>query len=124
VTLDATDVERSVAFWQAALGYQRLYERDPYVVLGPPAGDARPRLLIQRVDRVTADKSPVHLDLRVPDPEAEVVRLVGLGATVRWEMDDTGAGGAKWTTLADPQGTVFCVAGPRVQGEGTGPSGN
>ena len=28
----------SVSFWQAALGYDRLYEREPYVVLGPPPG--------------------------------------------------------------------------------------
>jgi predicted enzyme related to lactoylglutathione lyase len=113
ITLDAVDVEQAVAFWGAALGYERLYDRRPFVVLGPPADNAGPRVVIQRVDRVTGDKSPVHLDLRVEDPDSEVARLTGLGATIRGEFDDTVVGGSKWTTLADPQGTLFCVVSAR-----------
>jgi predicted enzyme related to lactoylglutathione lyase len=113
VTIDAVDVEGIAAFWQEALGYRRLYEREPYTVLGPAPGDERPRVLIQRVGRVTPGKTPVHLDLRVDDPDAEVVRLLGLGATVRWEIDETGAGSIRWTTMADPQGTLFCVCPAR-----------
>jgi catechol 2,3-dioxygenase-like lactoylglutathione lyase family enzyme len=113
VTLDAVDVERAVAFWRAALGYERLHDRYPYVVLGPPRGAAGPHVVIQKVERITADKTPVHLDLRVDDRGAEVVRLVSLGATVRWEVDDTAVGGEHWTTLADPQGTLFCIAPAR-----------
>jgi predicted enzyme related to lactoylglutathione lyase len=119
ITLDATDVEAAVAFWRAALGYERLYDRDPFVVLGPPPGDTRPSVLIQRVDRVTADKSPVHLDLRSDDPDAEVARLIALGATIQYQVDDRARGGGRWTTLTDPQGTVFCVAPARL----TTPSG-
>lgn len=83
--MDAVDVEPVVAFWLAALGYERLYERDPFVVLGPPTGDPRPRVIVQRVDAVTPGKARVHMDLRVDDPEAEVARLAGLGAAVAWE---------------------------------------
>ena len=89
VTIDAVDADPVVTFWQAALGYDRLYERDPYIVLGPPHGDARPRLVIQRVPSVTPDKTPVHIDLRVDDPDAEVARLQALGATVEWVVDET-----------------------------------
>jgi predicted enzyme related to lactoylglutathione lyase len=113
VTLDAVDAERAAAFWQAALGYERLYDRYPYVVLGPSSGMAGPRVLIQSVERVSSDKTPVHLDLRVEDRAAEVARLVALGATVRWEADDTEQGGGRWTTLADPQGILFCVVAER-----------
>ncbi len=113
VTIDAVDVEQAVAFWQAALGYERLYDRDPFVVLGPPPDDHRPRVVVQRVEFLDPGKTRVHLDLRVDEPEVEVARLLSLGASVRWEVDDTAAGGSRWTTLADPQGTVFCVCTAR-----------
>jgi hypothetical protein len=61
VTIDAVDADPVVSFWQAALGYDRLYERDPYIVLGPPPGDARPRLVIQRVP-ITSRLSVVTVD--------------------------------------------------------------
>ncbi|MGZ6545275.1 MAG: VOC family protein [Actinomycetota bacterium] len=115
VTIDAVDADPVVSFWQAALGYDRLYERDPYIVLGPPPGDARPRLVIQRVQQVTSEKAPVHLDLRVDDPDAEVARLEALGATVEWVVDETSSGFIRWTTMADPQGTLFCVCPARKE---------
>jgi hypothetical protein len=116
VTIDAVDADPVVSFWQAALGYDRLYERDPYIVLGPPPGDARPRLVIQRVPSVTSDKAPVHIDLRVDDPDSEVARLKALGATVEWVVDETPSGFIRWTTMADPQGTLFCVCPAREEG--------
>ena len=116
VTIDAVDADHVVSFWQAALGYDRLYERDPYIVLGPPPGDSRPRVVIQRVRQVTSDKAPVHIDLRVDDPDAEVARLQTLGATVVWVVDETPSGFIRWTTMADPQGTLFCVCPAREEG--------
>ena len=49
----------------------------------------------------------MHIDLRVRDSEAEVTRLVALGARVlQGPFDDAD----HWTTvLADPQGNEFCV---------------
>jgi predicted enzyme related to lactoylglutathione lyase len=82
-------------------------------VLQPAAGDPRPVVVIQHVDSVGPGKTPVHLDLRVDDVDAEVARLVALGATVEWTIDDTGIGGSRWTTMSDPQGTLFCVATAR-----------
>lgn len=113
--MDAVDAEPIAAFWSAALGYERLYERRPYIVLGPPPGDRRPRVLIQRVDEVTPGKTPVHMDLRVDDPDAEVERLAGLGATVEWVVDERERGFIRWTTMADPQGTLFCVCPAREE---------
>lgn len=115
VTMDAVDAEPVASFWEAALGYDRLYERDPYVVLGPPPGDARPRLVIQRVQRVSSDKAPVHMDLRVDDPDGEVARLRSLGASVKWVVDESASGFIRWTTMADPQGTLFCVCPARKE---------
>jgi len=53
-------------------------------------------------------KNRQHLDARVgPDRrEAEVARLLGLGATELWRGSQ---GPYEWATLADPQGNEFCV---------------
>jgi predicted enzyme related to lactoylglutathione lyase len=115
ITIDAEDPEASVAFWERALGYRPVARREPYVVLAAPPGDARPRLVIQRVEHVTPGKPRVHMDLRVPDPAAEVARLSSLGATVLREVDETAAGWSGWTVMVDPQGTVFCVCPAREE---------
>ena len=109
IVVDAVDSDAAAAFWKEALGYERLYERGAYTALGPPEGDTRPRLLIQRVDVVSPGKTAVHLDIRVDDPEAEVARLEALGARVAWRVDETDRGGSRWTTMAAPHGTLFCV---------------
>jgi len=109
IVLDAVDAEAAAEFWTQALGYGRLYDRGPFTALGAPEGDLRPRVLIQQVEAVMPGKTAVHMDLRVEDPEAEVTRLQGLGATVAWRVDETDRGGSRWTTMASPQGTLFCV---------------
>jgi predicted enzyme related to lactoylglutathione lyase len=113
ITIDAVDVERAVAFWQAALGYSARRDRPPFTVLVPGVGDGRPAVLIQRVDGPVPAGQRVHFDLRVDDVDAEVERLTGLGATVRWVVDETDRGGSRWITMADPQGVLFCVATAR-----------
>jgi hypothetical protein len=68
----------------------------------------RPRVLCQLVPEAKTVKNRLHLDVRVgPERrEAEVARLLGLGATELWR----GAQGPyEWVTLADPQGNEFCV---------------
>jgi hypothetical protein len=66
------------------------------------------RVLFNVVPEAKVVKNRVHLDLHVGGErrEAEVARLVGLGARVLWE----GTVGGRWTTLADPEGNEFCVA--------------
>jgi predicted enzyme related to lactoylglutathione lyase len=113
-TLDAVDAEAAAAFWSEALGYRLLHTREPYLVLGPPDGDGRPRLVIQRVEAVAPGKTPVHLDLRVDDPDAEVARLQALGARIAWEIDETSEGFIRWTVMTDPQGIHFCVCPART----------
>jgi predicted enzyme related to lactoylglutathione lyase len=120
ITLDAVDPDAAVAFWTQALRYDVLYAREPYTVLGPPDGGALPRVLIQRVDAVRDGKTPVHLDLRVDDPDAEVARLQRIGATVAWEIDESECGQpgcTRWTVMRDPQGTHFCVCPARAEDE-------
>jgi Glyoxalase-like domain len=56
-----------------------------------------------------AGKNRLHLDLAGgPGWEAEVRRLVALGATPA----DIGQGNVPWDVLADPEGNEFCVLRP------------
>lgn len=116
ITIDALDPDATARFWAGALGYERLYDRTPYVVLGPAEGGA-PRVLIQEVSSVSSDKSRVHLDLRVRDPAGEVRRLELLGARV---VEVVSEAGTSWTVMLDPGGAPFCVcpARGRVQAAG------
>ena len=73
-------------------------------------GRPEPRLGFQRVDDPTPGKNRVHLDFSAADLDAEVARLVDLGAT---ETARHGVGGGfRWVVLADPDGNAFCVAAP------------
>ena len=79
---------------------------DPVDERGAGAGR---RILFQAVPESKTVKNRVHLDLLVgPDArEAEVARLVGLGATVTSVHDgDEG----RWTLMADPEGNEFDVS--------------
>ena len=67
------------------------------------------RILFQAVPETKTVKNRVHLDLLVgpDDHDAEVERLVSLGATVVSVHD--GEEG-QWTLLADPEGNEFDVS--------------
>ena len=66
------------------------------------------RVLFMRVPEAKQVKNRVHLDINVgPDRrDAEVARLVDLGATVLYEISEPGG---HHVTLADPEGNEFCV---------------
>ncbi|TFV48528.1 VOC family protein [Blastococcus sp. TF02A-35] len=72
------------------------------------AEPGRPRVLFQLLPEAKTVKNRLHLDVRAgaEKQEAEVARLVGLGARELWR----GAQGPyTWVTLADPEGNEFCV---------------
>ena len=114
-------------FWEAALAYARPEfppefmreieaeiargKLDPtaWAMLVPPDG-LGPRLLFQRRPKTRTASIPIHLDLTAPDPDAEVERLVALGATVVERRSHTIAGvEERWTVMRDPEGNGFCV---------------
>jgi hypothetical protein len=75
-----------------------------------PDPDARPgrRILFQLVPEGKTVKNRVHLDVRVgaENVEAELARLVGLGAT---ELHRGRQGPHTWVTIADPEGNELCL---------------
>jgi hypothetical protein len=55
-------------------------------------------------------KNRMHLDWSVADREAEVQRLLGLGATRLWDVKEkVGEEDMERTALADSEGNEFCV---------------
>jgi catechol 2,3-dioxygenase-like lactoylglutathione lyase family enzyme len=106
VTIDCTDPRALAEFWTKALGVH--VEHDfggEYLVLSRTAEGA-PNVCLQRVDEPNAGKNRVHIDFRSSEREAEVKRLVGLGAT---EVAEHTVPGLTWTVLQDPAGNEFCV---------------
>jgi hypothetical protein len=67
-----------------------------------------PDILFVKVPDHKVSKNRLHLDLRPADQQAEVDRLLALGATPA----DIGQGDTRWVVLADPEGNEFCVLQP------------
>lgn len=133
MTFDAHDPHALAEFWAAALGYQvednsefvdslvadgKMPEEGRTVRNGrsefadvaaarDPNG-AEPRFYFQKVPEGKTAKNRLHLDIAVPveRKNAEVVRLVGLGATELYMTNDRGP---VTHTLSDPEGNEFCI---------------
>ncbi|MGH2685152.1 MAG: VOC family protein [Actinomycetota bacterium] len=124
IVFDCAHPASLARFWAAALdGYdvapyddaeiERLraagiddVEDDPGVLVEGPAG--APRLYFQLVPEGKVAKNRVHLDLRCADLDAEVGRLLALGATIAWE--EVQPPGYRNVTLRDVEGNEFCLA--------------
>ena len=117
IVIHCHDFDRTVAFWQAALHYvPREPAKDGWVVLRDPE-DKGPNLSFQGRDRRPRSRSWLHLDLYTAHQQAEVERLVALGARRypwRYRAEDD------FIVLEDPGGALFCVVQkadvPRNQG--------
>jgi predicted enzyme related to lactoylglutathione lyase len=110
ITCDGT---REVGyFWSAALGWPLVWDQDEETAIRAPDGTGAfitwggPPLPPKTA------KNRLHLDIAPPaggDQQAEVERLVSLGAT----RIDIGQGDVSWVVMADPDGNEFCVLTPR-----------
>jgi hypothetical protein len=96
----------------AATGRSIGYQDDQIVSLRYPDG-LLPDLELLRNADPRSGKNRLHLDVApwaASDLDAEVSRLVALGATPA----DVGQGSdVTWVVLADPEGNEFCVLRPR-----------
>lgn len=95
--------DQTVEFWACALGATVTPTRmDAYHVLDgalPPN-----RVVVQDVGTGTAG---LHFDIHTDDLDAEIARLLGLGATMvdaSWAEHP-----GRWVIMRDPAGVQFCV---------------
>jgi len=111
VVIDCSDLDRSARFWSGVLGYTAgPAVPGPYRSLQPESV-AGIDVLLQRVPEAKREKSRLHLDLRTPDLDAEVSRVLALGATLLTHQP-VAEDGWSWHILADPDGNEFCVLQP------------
>jgi hypothetical protein len=136
IAVDCTDPHSLVRFWAAALDYEVEDHHDQigeivaagYATLDDtveiagrrawktaaacrdPQGSG-PRVLFQTVPEPKTVKARIHLDLHHLQGDefrdAEIARLIGLGATKLWDGQQ---GPQRWVTMADPEGNEFCVS--------------
>jgi predicted enzyme related to lactoylglutathione lyase len=94
-------------FWSAALGWPLVWDQDQETAIRSPHGGPKitwggPPLMPR------TGKDRLHFELAPPghgDQQAEVDRLVSLGAT----RVDAGPGEVSGVVMADPDGNEFCV---------------
>ena len=112
VVFDSHDLEKEATFWASVLGWGITYRSDEEWVIEPTEGstqaDVVPDILFVKVPGEKVVKNRLHLDLRPKDQDAEVRRILELGAT----HADIGQRDVAWVVLADPEGNEFCVLRP------------
>lgn len=121
--VESTDHRRLAAWWAEALGWQVIIDTDSESIVVPPwAADLADRLDFHQVppgmvfvpvEHQKAGKNRLHWDFAPhssDDRDAEITRLLGLGATT---VDLETPVDATWTVLADPDGNEFCVLSAR-----------
>lgn len=108
VTFDCENPARVAEFWGAALGYTVESFNEFFAQASHPEG-VRPNLLFIKVPEGRTVKNRVHLDVEADDREAEITRLIGLGAT-RGETHTMEEYSITWTVLQDPEGNELCIA--------------
>ena len=101
LTFDCANPTKQAEFWSAALGYKIAEIDEEGALVVDPTGQ-NPRLLFLIVPEGKTAKNRIHFDL-TPDTtrEAEVKRLLELGATIYQEFS--------FTVMLDPEGNEFCV---------------
>ena len=104
VVMDAQDPVALGRWWREALDWVIVNDDPDEFELRPEPGRL-PGLIFEPVDEAKLVKNRLHLDLRPADQDAEVKRLIALGAT----RLDIGQGAVSWVVLADPEGNEFCV---------------
>jgi hypothetical protein len=112
VVVQTLDPRSQARFWARATGWG-VSASEPTLASVVAPGGVGPALEFLAVPKLPAGKNRLHLDVRPlagGDRDAEVARLIGLGARPL----DVGQGRAapgevSWTVLADPEGAAFCV---------------
>jgi predicted enzyme related to lactoylglutathione lyase len=102
---DARDAATLAAFWSGVLGRPvNDGATAEHAAIDATTPELGPRLAFHRVPEGKAAKNRFHPDLITTEYEAEVQRILALGATA---VAGQNPGGARWTTLADPEGNEF-----------------
>jgi hypothetical protein len=111
VVVDATNPALMARFWAAVLDYQIVFEQPDEVVIAKDR-ETYPGIIFVPVPEPKTVKNRLHIDLNPDNQEAEVARLMALGAR-RVDVGQTDE--VTWVVMADPEGNEFCVLTAREQ---------
>jgi hypothetical protein len=120
LALDCRDPAGLAAWWAEVLGYEVLpAEGDGTVEIAPPGQQPKgvvPTMVFAPVADPTPGKLRLHLDLNATDrdQDAELARLLALGATPVDVGQGPLSGRMTWHVLADPEGNEFCLLASTV----------
>ena len=116
LVVDSRDPESLANFWAAVLDYRVLGNEDGAIEIGPAEGfgGPAPTLVFAPVADPTPGKVRLHIDVNPTDrdQDAELERLLGLGATPA-DVGQTAEHG--WHVLQDPEGNEFCLLRRRLE---------
>jgi predicted enzyme related to lactoylglutathione lyase len=107
LALDSADAAKLAGFWAEVLG--RSVDdgaTSDFAAIGMEDESDGSTWLFQRVPEGKTAKNRMHPDFMTADLDAEVERIVGLGAGKHAEHEE---GGTRWRTLTDPEGNEFDV---------------
>jgi len=119
VTIDCREPAIEAGFWSATLGWDDVHIGRHGAAIRPPDGHG-PYLEFVQVPEDKVVKNRVHLGLHagsLPDLDAFLDRLLGLGATVAWEEEFPPeiASVYRNIVLRDPEGNEFCLGGGSME---------
>jgi predicted enzyme related to lactoylglutathione lyase len=109
VVVGAEDPSALGRWWADAIGWE-IDADDTFGIEIKPRreGSSGPALVFVH-GPAKAGKNRLHLDFQASDQQADVDRLLALGA----QPADIGQGPVPWVVLCDPEGNEFCVLEPR-----------
>jgi hypothetical protein len=108
LVIDSREPSALARFWAAALDQPILYQSEEEVIVGQDE-HRYPGLCFVLVPDDKRRKNRLHIDLDPDDQDAEVHRLIALGAR---RVDVGQPPDVPWEVLADPEGNEFCVLAP------------
>ena len=102
--INCADLELMTSFWCQALHLvpDQMGDDDDFRVLRGNGGS----LSLQLASTPVTARDQMHLDLYSDDQEADVTRLVGLGARAVRHHEEPGD---DYVVMTDPEGNEFCV---------------
>jgi predicted enzyme related to lactoylglutathione lyase len=111
VTFSCADPERVATFWAQLLDYEAEGSDSSWTASDPREEGVR--LLFNEMPKSETIELPIHLDVNVPDREAELARVLELGGKlVETKSHLIGDLSETWTVMRDPEGNGFCLQSP------------
>jgi predicted enzyme related to lactoylglutathione lyase len=111
ITFSCDDPARLAEFWGRLLDYEPTARGDSWLATDPQGEGTR--LLFNRMAKSQTIELPIHVDVNVPDREAELARILELGGHLVEtksrriaELEET------CTVMRDPEGNGFCIQTP------------